>query len=114
MNKINVIQKMKLRLKTIKPFKNIYGTKTKKLSLSDYAIYALIRDKKDKTNCCHNINLFNAYIKGAINSLTYEIKNYTQEDKPNTCFYTSWEIYNLDELSYILSVIQDYIEKVKE
>lgn len=112
MNNINVIRKMKIRLKTIKPVKDKYGTKTKNLDLTDYALYALLRNKKNKDDCCHDIKVFNNYIENSLHSLNYEIKRYKTKGSEHVFYYKRWDMYSIEELSEILDIVENYIKSI--
>ena len=51
MSRLTMINTMKDFLKTERPYRDDNGHKVKVLFLKDYVLYALLREKKDFTNC---------------------------------------------------------------
>ncbi len=104
MNNINIINKIKLKLKESKPYKNKYGTKFKNLTLEDYVLYAILRGKRNPEKCCQKIDQFNNSIDRLGYYFNYTISNYEREKNKTSRIYNITNGFSYEELLEIFNM----------
>lgn len=75
MKNINVINKIKERIITLKPYKNEHGTKFKVLNSIDYLLYSIARNKKSPEKGFHKIEKFNEALIDLKSKLLYSVES---------------------------------------
>jgi hypothetical protein len=108
MNNLNIINKIKLRLKNSKPYKNSYGTKFKNLNLDDYVMYGVLKGKRNPEKCCKRLDIFNNTLERLSYYFTYAINNYERDKNKTSRSYNITNGFVLEELMEIYNVINDY------
>lgn len=104
MNNINLINKIKLKLKYSKPYKNKYGTKFKNLTLEYYVMYAILRGKKNPEKCCKSVDQFNNAIDRLGYYFNYTISNYEREKNKTSRMYKITDGLSSEELLEIFNI----------
>lgn len=75
-NIYNMIKTLKNHITTTKPEYDEKKNKTKTIFLSDFLLYAVLRDKQNIHNCAHNIELAKNELKALIRHLDSYINTY--------------------------------------
>lgn len=106
MNNINIINKIKLKLKESKPYKNKYGTKFKNLTLEDYVMYAILRGKQNPEKCCQSVDQFNNAIDRLVYYFNYTISNCEKEKNKTSRVYKITDGFSYEELLEIFNIVK--------